>query len=144
MVQSAAWYTDTYMKGFITNIEQSSLENDYFRKVLYTDKRIQLVVMSLKPGEDIGEEVHDLDQFIRVEVGDGRAVLDGVAHEIKDGSAIVVPQGMLHNIINSSIEKSMKLYTLYAPPNHKDGIIHKTKEEAEADYAEHFDGQTTE
>lgn len=132
------------MKGFVTNIEQAALENEYFRKVLYTDERVQLVVMSLLPSEDIGEEVHQLDQFIRVEKGGGSAVLDGAAHPIKDGSAIVIPQGTRHNIINTSSERPMKLYTLYAPPNHKDGTVHATKAEAEADEGEHFDGATTE
>ena len=132
------------MKGFVTNIEQASLENEYFRKVLYTDERVQLVVMSLKPSEEIGAEVHQLDQFIRVEAGEGSAILDGITHEIKDGSAIVVPKGTLHNIINTSREESMKLYTVYAPPNHKDGTVHKTKADAEADEDEHFDGHTTE
>jgi mannose-6-phosphate isomerase-like protein (cupin superfamily) len=132
------------MKGFVTNIEQASLENEYFRKVLYTDERVQLVVMSLLPGEDIGEEVHQLDQFIRVESGEGSSVLDGVTHELKDGYAIVIPQGMMHNIINTSTTEPMKLYTVYAPPNHKDGTIHKTKADAQADEGEHFDGTTTE
>lgn len=130
------------MKGYVANIEQLSLENEYFRKVLFTDARVQLVVMALKVGEDIGEEVHELDQFIRVEKGEGKAVLDGVEHAIADGSAIIVPQGARHNIINTGSE-TMKLYTLYAPPNHKDGTVHKTKIEAEAD-EEHFDGKTTE
>ena len=132
------------MKGFVINIEEASLANENFREVLYTDSRVQLVVMSLAPLEDIGEEVHQLDQFIRVETGEGSAVLDGVAHEIGDGFAIVVPQGTRHNIINTSAEKPMKLYTVYAPPNHKDGTIHLTKEDAEADESEHFDGTTTE
>jgi mannose-6-phosphate isomerase-like protein (cupin superfamily) len=132
------------MKGFVTNIERAAIENEYFRKVLYTDLRVQLVVMSLKPSEDIGEEVHELDQFIRVEAGEGKAVLDGVEHEIKDGFAIVVPKGALHNIINTSTTEPMKLYTVYAPPNHKDGTIHKTKADAEADEGEHFDGTTSE
>jgi len=132
------------MKGFVTNIEQAAVENEYFRKVLYTDTHVQLVVMSLKPNEDIGEEVHQLDQFIRVETGEGSAVLDGVAHELKDGFAIVVPQGTMHNIINTSSDRPMKLYTVYAPPNHKDGTIHITKADAEADESEHFDGRTTE
>lgn len=132
------------MKGFITNIEKVALENNYFRQVLYTDTHVQLVVMSLLPGEEIGAEVHQLDQFIRVEAGEGSAVLDGVTHELKDGSAIVVPQGAMHNIINTSSEKPMKLYTVYAPPNHKDGTIHETKADADADEAEHFDGHTTE
>ncbi|MBI4065792.1 cupin domain-containing protein [Candidatus Kaiserbacteria bacterium] len=132
------------MKGFVTNIEQAAEGNDNFRRVLYTDSRVQLVVMSLLPNEEIGEEVHKLDQFIRVEAGEGSAVLDGVAHEIRDGYAVVVPQGTLHNIINTSPDMPMKLYTLYAPPNHKDGTIHKTKADAEADLGEHFDGATTE
>jgi len=132
------------MKGFVTNIEKESLENENFRKVLYTDTRVQLVVMSLLPGEDIGAEVHQLDQFIRVEAGTGSAVLDGVEHELKDGYSIVVPQGARHNIINTSSTESLKLYTLYAPPNHKDGTIHKTKAEALLDEEEHFDGHTTE
>lgn len=130
------------MKGYVSNIEQLSLENENFRKVLYTDTRVQLVLMSLAIGEDIGEEVHDLDQFIRVEKGTGVSVLDGVEHEISDGTAIVIPQGVRHNIINKG-DGPMKLYTLYAPPNHKDGTIHKTKAEAEAN-EEHFDGETSE
>lgn len=132
------------MKGYVTNIEERTLENKYFREVLYTDENVQLVVMSLAPSEEIGEEVHQLDQFIRVEKGTGTAVLDGVEHALIDGSAVVVPQGTRHNIINSSSTEEMKLYTLYAPPNHKDGTIHKTKKEAEADEAEHFDGATSE
>lgn len=132
------------MHGFVTDIEAASLENEYFRKVLYTDTRVQLVVMSLKPNEEIGAEVHELDQFIRIEAGEGKAVLNGVEHRIKDGSAIVIPQGTLHNIVNTSGDKPMKLYTLYAPPNHKEGTVHKTKADAEADEKEHFDGTTTE
>jgi mannose-6-phosphate isomerase-like protein (cupin superfamily) len=130
------------MKGYVSNIEQLSLENDYFRKVLYTDSRVQLVLMSLQAGEDIGEEVHELDQFIRVEKGEGKSVLDGVEHSIADGSAVIIPQGVRHNIINTG-PSPMKLYTLYAPPNHQDGTIHKTKAEAESN-EEHFDGKTTE
>ena len=99
--------------------------------------------MSLKPGEDIGEEIHQLDQFIRCEQGVGKAVLDGVEHEIGNGVAILVPAGAKHNIINTSAEQSMKLYTLYAPPNHRDGVVHKTKADAEKD-SEHFDGKTSE
>jgi mannose-6-phosphate isomerase-like protein (cupin superfamily) len=125
------------MKGYVVNIEQASLENEYFRQVLYTDERMQLVVMSLKPGEDIGEETHKLDQFIRVEKGEGRAVLDGQESALKDGSVVIIPAGTRHNIINASAALPMKLYTLYAPPNHAPGTIHKTKEEAEAD-EEHF------
>lgn len=120
------------MKGFVDNIEQRSLENTFFRKVLYTADRLQLVVMSLAPSEDIGEEVHALDQFIRVEKGIGTAVLDGVEYAIADGSAVIIPQGTRHNIINMSPTDPLKLYTLYAPPNHKDGTIHKTKADAVA------------
>ncbi len=132
------------MKGYVINIEKVSVGNEYFRKVLYTAKSSQLVVMSLKPGEEIGAEVHHLDQFIRVEAGEGKAVLDGVEHAISDGFAVVVPAGAKHNIINTSGDKPMKLYTVYSPPNHRDGVIHKTKAEAEADEGERFDGKTTE
>ena len=132
------------MKGYVENIEKLSLENDYFRKVLYTAKNSQLVIMSLKPGEDIGEEIHHLDQFLRCESGSGKAILNDIPHEISDGSAIVVPAGTKHNIINTSSDKPMKLYTVYSPPNHLDGTIHKTKADAEADEGEHFDGKTTE
>lgn len=130
------------MKGYITNIEKDSLESEDFRKVLYTTTNSQLVLMSLLPGEDIGEEVHDVDQFLRVEKGSGKAVLNGVEQDIIDGSSIIVPAGVKHNVINSG-SGSMKLYTLYTPPHHKDGTIHKTKAEAEADH-EHFDGKTSE
>lgn len=132
-----------HMKGYITNVEERALTNTYFREVLYTDARVQLVVMSLLPLEDIGEEVHELDQFIRVEKGEGKAVLDGVEHDIKDGSAVIVPKGTRHNIINTSGTEPMKLYTIYAPPDHKDGLIHKTKVDALANDLP-FDGVTTE
>lgn len=131
------------MKGYVANIEEAALANENFRQILYTAKNCQLVVMSLQPGEDIGEEVHQLDQFLRVEAGVGKVVLDGVEHEISDGFAILVPAGTRHNLINTSVEKPMKLYTLYAPPHHRDGVVHQTKAEAEAD-TEHFDGKTTE
>jgi mannose-6-phosphate isomerase-like protein (cupin superfamily) len=130
------------MKGYVANIEQLSLENDNFRKVLYTDKNSQLVLMSLLSGEEIGEEVHDVDQFLRVEKGTGKGILSGISHDLADGSVIIVPAGTKHNIINTGSD-SMKLYTLYMPPHHRDGVIHKTKAEAEAD-SEHFDGKTTE
>jgi mannose-6-phosphate isomerase-like protein (cupin superfamily) len=126
------------MKGYIANIEELSLENENFRKVLYTDTRVQLVVMSLKAGEDIGEEVHQLDQFIRVEAGEGESVLDGETHPFTSGMAVIIPSGVKHNIINTG-DNPMKLYTLYAPPNHRDGTVHKTKVDAEAD-EEHFEG----
>ncbi len=132
------------MKGYIENIEKISLENETFRTVLYTAKNSQLVVMSLEPGEDIGEEIHQLDQFIRCEAGQGKAILDDVEHEISDGFVVVVPAGVKHDIINTSLDMPLKLYTLYAPPNHRDGVVHETKEEAEADESEHFDGVTTE
>lgn len=127
------------MKGYVANIEELSLENENFREVLYTDPRLQLVVMSLLPNEDIGAEVHELDQFIRVEEGEGTAVLDGEEFAIVDGSAVIVPKGVMHNIINTSATEMMKLYTVYAPANHAPGTIHKTKAEAEAD-EEHYTG----
>lgn len=128
------------MKGYVANIEELSLGNEFFRNVLYTDERLQLVVMSLRPLEDIGEEVHALDQFIRVEKGVGKSVLDGEVHELRDGSVVIIPAGTRHNIINTSALDSLKLYTLYAPPNHREGTVHKTKAEAEADEGEHFEG----
>lgn len=131
------------MKGYITNIEKLALGNDNFRTVLYTDKNSQLVLMSLLKGEDIGEETHDVDQFFRVEKGTGKAILSGVSHDIADGSVIVIPAGTKHNIVNSG-RTDMKLYTLYMPPHHRDGVIHKTKEEGEADTSDKFDGKTTE
>ena len=130
------------MKGYVHSIEKVAQQNTTFRTVLYTAKNCQLVVMSLEPGEDIGVEVHKLDQFFRVEEGEGKAVLDGIEHHIKPGFAIFVPAGTRHNIINGR-SGPMKLYTLYAPPNHRDGIVHATKADAEAD-KEHFDGKTTE
>ena len=132
------------MKGYVINIESASLENEFFRKVLYTAKHCQLVLMSLKAGEEIGAEVHQLDQFIRCESGEGKAVLDGTEYPISDGFVVVVPAGARHNIVNTSSDHPMKLYTLHAPPNHRDGVVHETKEKAEADEAEHFDGITTE
>jgi len=131
------------MKGYIANIEQLSLENEYFRKVLYTDARLQLVLMTLRPAEDIGEEVHHLDQFIRIEKGSGKAVLNGVETALADGSVIVIPQGMRHNIVNTSATEPLRLYTLYAPPDHKDKLIHKTKADALANDLP-FDGVTSE
>jgi len=130
------------MKGYINNIEKLSLENDNFRRVLYTDKNSQLVVMSLLPKEEIGEEIHDVDQFLRVEKGNGKAILNDISQDIEDGSAIIVPAGTKHNLINTG-DTPMKLYTLYTPPHHRDGVVHKTKVDAESD-TEHFDGRTTE
>lgn len=127
------------MKGFVIDIEGKTLQNDYFREVLYTGQHSQLVVMSLKPGEEIGMEVHEIvDQFLRIEKGVGKAVLDGEERALKDGSALIVPAGTEHNIINTSETEPMKLYTLYCPAHHKDKTIHKTKEEAESDTADHI------
>jgi mannose-6-phosphate isomerase-like protein (cupin superfamily) len=130
------------MKGFVQNIESIAVKNEEFRRVLYTAKNCQLVVMALKPKEEIGAEVHKLDQFFRVEEGMGEAVLDGVHTAIKAGFAVLIPAGTKHNIINTGTVP-MKLYTLYAPPNHRDGVVHHTRAAAEADN-EHFDGKTTE
>jgi len=132
------------MKGYVDNIEKLTLENENFRKVLYTGKHSQLVLMSLKPNEDIGLEVHpNVDQFFRIEKGQGKVVIDGVEHEISDGVAVIVPAGSEHNVINTSATESLKLYTIYSPANHKDGTIHETKEIAMAN-EEEFDGITTE
>jgi len=130
------------MKGFVQNIETMAIKNKDFRQVLYTAKNSQLVLMSLKPKEEIGMEVHKLDQFFRVEEGTGEAILDGVHRIISAGFAVVVPAGTNHNIVNTGTVP-MKLYTLYSPPNHRDGVVHHTRVEAEADN-EHFDGKTTE
>ena len=132
------------MKGYKTNIEKDTIENNNFRKVLYTSKHIQLVLMTLQPGEEIGEEVHDEnDQFFRIESGHGKCIIDGNEYEITDGDAIVIPTGSKHNIINVDANTDLKMYTLYAPPHHKDGILRPTKKEAEENEAE-FDGKTTE
>jgi len=131
------------MKGFVTNIEKNTLDNNFFRKVIFTAKHSQLVLMSLKPKEEIGEEVHEtLDQFFRFEKGEGKVVIEGQEFKIRDGSAVVIPAGTKHNIINISSTELLKLYTIYSPPNHVDGTIHKTKQEAEAS-EEHFDGKTS-
>jgi len=130
------------MKGFVKDIEGLAVKNDEFRRVLYTAKNCQLVLMALKPREEIGAEVHTLDQFFRVEEGSGEAILDGVRTPIKAGFAVLVPAGANHNIINTG-SVPLKLYTLYAPPNHRDGVHHQTRAAAEAD-EEHFDGKTTE
>ena len=124
------------MAGYVTDIEKKSLENKYFREVLFTAEHCQLVVMSLNPGEDIGKETHHgVDQFIRVEAGHGKSILNGEEHELHDGSAVVIPSGTEHNIVNLSDTAPLKLYTVYAPPEHPDHTIHKSKAEAAA--AEH-------
>jgi mannose-6-phosphate isomerase-like protein (cupin superfamily) len=130
------------MRGFVQDIEALAVKNTRFRQVLYTAKHCQLVLMALKPGEEIGAEVHQLDQFFRVEEGSGEAVLDGARTALRAGFAVVVPAGTRHNIINTGTVP-LKLYTLYAPPNHRDGVVHQTRQDAEADH-EHFDGKTTE
>ena len=132
------------MKGYIIDIEKETIENENFRKVLYTAHHSQLVVMSLLPREEIGEEVHHLDQFLRVEAGDGVAILDDVSHEIHKDFAIVVPAGTKHNIINTSETYTMKLYTVYSPAEHKDGTIHETKADAMKDEEDHFNEKTSE
>ena len=132
------------MKGFKANIEKDTLENKKFRKVLYTGKHAQLVLMSLRPKEDIGMEVHkENDQFFRFEAGEGKVIIDGNEYAVSDGAAVMVPAGAAHNIINTSDSKELKLYTIYSPSHHKDGIVRATKQEAEANDQE-FDGKTTE
>lgn len=131
------------MKGFVGNIENLTDDNSNFRRVLYTGKNLQLVLMSLKPGEEIGEEVHTgTDQFFRVEKGKGEVRINGEPTKIKDGDAVLVPAGARHNIVNTGAEP-LRLYTLYAPPQHRDGTVQATKLEAER-AKEHFDGRTTE
>jgi len=130
------------MKGFVQDIESLAVGNRDFRRVLYTAKHCQLVLMSLEPKGEIGMEVHGLDQFFRVEDGTGEAILDGVRTPIRPGFAIVVPAGANHNIVNTG-STPLKLYTLYAPPNHRDQVVHATRADAEAD-SEHFDGKTSE
>jgi mannose-6-phosphate isomerase-like protein (cupin superfamily) len=130
------------MKGFVQDIESLTVKNSKFRQVLYTAKNSQLVLMSLNPQEDIGSEIHKVDQFFRVEEGSGEAVLNGARTPIQAGFAILVPAGVNHNIINTGTVP-LKLYTLYAPPNHRDGVIHKTRADAAGD-TEHFNGKTTE
>jgi mannose-6-phosphate isomerase-like protein (cupin superfamily) len=131
-------------KGFMADIEKATVENTDFRRVLYTGKFSQLVLMSLRPGEEIGAEVHDdVDQFFRFEEGEGKVIIDNTEYKVKDGSAVVVPSGANHNVINTSKTANLKLYTIYSPPEHQDKIVRKTREEAMAS-EEHFDGKTTE
>lgn len=132
------------MRGYNDNIEKLTVDNSNFRQVLYTGKHTQLVLMSLAPGEEIGQEVHsENDQFFRFEAGQGRVVIDDNQYDVADGSAVIVPAGASHNVINTSDSESLKLYTLYSPSHHKDGIVRATKAEAEAN-DEEFDGVTTE
>jgi mannose-6-phosphate isomerase-like protein (cupin superfamily) len=131
-------------KGFVADIESATMTNTDYRRVLYTGKYSQLVLMNLKPGEEIGEEVHDdVDQFFRFEEGQGEVVIDGVRSSVKDGSGVVVPSGARHNVINTSTTAALKLYTIYSPPEHQDGIVRTTKKEAD-EQEEHFDGKATE
>jgi mannose-6-phosphate isomerase-like protein (cupin superfamily) len=127
------------MKHFITNLEKDTKNNTFFRNVLFTTNNLQLVVMSLREGEEIGSEVHELDQFIRVEEGEAKAVLDGEEFTLVDGDVVIIPKGVNHNITNIG-NVDLKLYSIYTPPEHKHGTIHKTKEEA---IEEHFDGVTS-
>ena len=131
------------MKGFVANIEELTEANNDFRRVLYTGHNLQLVLMALRPGEEIGEEIHDdRDQFFRIETGEGEIWIDGVCHQVKADDGIIVPQGARHNVIGRGSEP-MRLYTIYGPPEHVDGTVHKTCAEAKASH-EHFDGKTTE
>jgi len=132
------------LKGYQANIEKETLKNTDFRRVLYTGKHSQLVLMSLKPSEEIGEEVHgNIDQFFRFEEGEGVVVIDHVKHVVGDGVAVIVPAGALHNVINTSKREKLKLYTIYSPPEHQDNVVRKTKQDALAE-PEEFDGRTTE
>ena len=132
------------MKGFKSNIEKDTLKNENFRKVLYTSKHLQLVLMTLKTGEEIGEEVHiGIDQFFRFESGNGKCIIDGNEYSVSDGDVIIVPAGSRHNVINNDSSEDLKMYTIYTPPNHQDGLINMTKKDAEENDVE-FDGKTTE
>ena len=131
------------MDHFLINIEEATVKNDNFRKVLFTAEKSQLVLMSLQPGEEIGTETHHLDQFIRIEAGQGKAHLNSKDYRLQDGSALVIPAGTEHNVINDGKDQALKLYTIYSPPEHKDGTLHRTKADAEADREDHFDGKTT-
>ena len=133
------------MKGYVDDIEQATLANADFRRVLYTGKNLQLVLMTLPPGCDIGEEVHeDRDQFFRIEEGSGIVRIDGVDNRVEDDFAVIVPAGARHNVINTGSEP-LKLYTIYGPPEHRDGVVHATREQAEADHDnDHWDGETSE
>lgn len=133
------------MRGYVDDIEQATIRNGDFRRVLYTGKHLQLVLMTLQPGEEIGEEVHeDRDQFFRIEEGRGTVRIDGASHQVEDDFAVIVPAGARHNVINSG-DAPLRLYTLYGPPEHKDGVVHKTKAQAEREHDnDHWDGGTTE
>lgn len=129
------------MKGYIANLEKETLENEDYRRVLYTSRYSQLVLMNIKPGDEIGEEVHGLDQFIRIEQGKAKFILDGVETEVEDDWAAVIPAGTRHNVVNVSESVDLKLYSIYSPPEHKHDTVHHTKADEKE---EHFDGHTTE
>jgi mannose-6-phosphate isomerase-like protein (cupin superfamily) len=133
------------MKGYVDDIEKATTSNQDFRRVLYTGKNLQLVLMTLQPGEEIGEEVHeDRDQFFRIENGRGTVYIDGQASQVEDDYAVIVPAGARHNVVNSG-DEPLKLYTLYGPPEHKDGVVHKNKTQADKDHEnDHWTGETTE
>ena len=133
------------MKGYVDNIDQATVANEDFRRVLYTGKNLQLVLMTLQPGDEIGEEVHDdRDQFFRIEEGSGEIRIDGKANRAEDDFAVIVPAGARHNVVNSG-DRPLKLYTLYGPPEHKDGTVHKDNAQADRDHEnDHWDGETTE
>ncbi len=133
------------MKGYVANIEDQTVDNEDFRRVVYTGRNLQLVLMTLPPGCDIGEEVHeDIDQFFRIEQGEGEIRIDGVAHRVEDDFAVIVPAGARHNVVNTGSEP-LRLYTIYGPPEHRDGVVHRTREDAERDHAnDHWDGETSE
>lgn len=127
------------MIGYLGNIEKLTLANTYFRQVLYTGQHSQLVVMCIGPNEDIGEEIHEIvDQFLRVEEGEGKLIINGEEHIVKDGDAFIVPAQTKHNVVNTSSDKQLKLYTIYSPAHHRDETLHKTKEEAELDTKDHI------
>lgn len=129
------------MKGYVQNIETQTKSNSDYRRVVYTGKHSQLVLMSIPPGGEIGEEVHDVDQFFRFDSGEGNVIIDGAEHRVADGFAVVVPEGARHNVINTSATEDLKLYTIYSPAHHKDQTVHPTKAQ---ETEEHFDGVTTE
>jgi mannose-6-phosphate isomerase-like protein (cupin superfamily) len=133
------------VKGYVDNIDRATVANEDFRRVLYTSKNLQLVLMTLQPGDEIGEEVHeDRDQFFRIEEGSGEVRIDGKANPVEDDFAVIVPAGARHNVVNTG-DRPLRLYTIYGPPEHKDGIVHKDKAQAARDHEnDHWDGETSE
>ena len=137
-------FMTTTKRGFVTDLEKETRSNADFRRVLYTGRFSQLVLMNLKPNEEIGEEVHDtVDQFFRFEEGEGMVVIDGVKHRVRDGSGVIVPSGARHNVINTSSKMDLKLYTIYSPPEHQDKVVRHTKADA-VKQPEEYDGKPTE